>query len=163
MQKHDEQEQVRYNSGGEKLRCLGNGLWVPEGFEIVHRNELDAEVARPKIPIAKIIRCIAVHVITNLTLTLLLNSHLVDANALMIFGVLMFASVFLNLKSIATFFVLLYQKLAPNHVRNRCVFEPSCSSYAILALDKYGIVIGGIKTIGRFSRCKLPNGGEDYP
>ena len=57
----------------------------------------------------------------------------------------------------------LYQNKAPDKVRLRCVFEPSCSEYAILAIKKYGFVIGSIKTIGRLRRCHAPNGGRDYP
>ena len=56
-----------------------------------------------------------------------------------------------------------YQNKAPDKVRLRCVFEPSCSEYAILAIKKYGFIIGVIKTIGRLRRCHFPNGGQDYP
>ena len=57
----------------------------------------------------------------------------------------------------------LYQNKAPDKVRLRCVFEPSCSEYAILVIRRYGVIAGGIKTIGRLRRCHFPNGGPDYP
>lgn len=44
-----------------------------------------------------------------------------------------------------------------------CRFTPSCSEYAILALDKYGAIKGSVLTVKRICRCKYPNGGEDYP
>ena len=47
--------------------------------------------------------------------------------------------------------------------RLKCVFEPSCSEYMILAVNKYGLVRGVIKGIRRLLRCHPPNGGKDYP
>ncbi|MFA5318405.1 MAG: membrane protein insertion efficiency factor YidD [Patescibacteria group bacterium] len=43
-----------------------------------------------------------------------------------------------------------------------CRFYPSCSEYGIRAIDKYGIIGGGIKTIWRILRCNpWSNGGMD--
>ena len=67
------------------------------------------------------------------------------------------------LKRAVIWLIHLYQNKAPDKVRLRCVFEPSCSEYAILAIRKYGVLFGGIKAIGRLMRCHLPNGGPDYP
>ena len=59
--------------------------------------------------------------------------------------------------------VLLYKATAPMSIRNRCRFEPSCSTYMIMALQKYGFIVGLYKGIRRISRCHPPNGGEDLP
>lgn len=59
--------------------------------------------------------------------------------------------------------VHLYQSRALDATRLRCVFTPSCSEYMILAVEKYGAVIGVVKGIRRLMRCHAPNGGEDYP
>ena len=59
--------------------------------------------------------------------------------------------------------VHLYQNKASDETRLRCVFEPSCSEYMILAIQKYGWLIGVIKGIRRLFRCHPPNGGQDYP
>lgn len=59
--------------------------------------------------------------------------------------------------------VHLYQNKAPDHVRLRCVFEPSCSEYMILAVNKYGLLRGFFKGVHRLLRCHAPNGGADYP
>lgn len=59
--------------------------------------------------------------------------------------------------------VLVYKATAPMSVRSRCLFKPSCSTYMIMAIYKYGLFIGVIKGIHRISRCKPPNGGIDYP
>lgn len=58
--------------------------------------------------------------------------------------------------------VRVYQAYAKSETRIRCCFTPSCSEYAILAIKKYGAIIGTIKTISRLFRCHPP-GGVDYP
>lgn len=40
-----------------------------------------------------------------------------------------------------------------------CRFKPTCSEYAVKALDKYGFVKGGIKAIWRVMRCNPWNKG----
>lgn len=57
--------------------------------------------------------------------------------------------------------IRVYQATAPEEVRLRCVFTPSCSEYAVLALQKYGVLRGVPKIIGRLRRCHPPNGGKD--
>lgn len=59
--------------------------------------------------------------------------------------------------------VLMYKAFAPLEVRGRCRFEPTCSTYMIMAIQKYGLVYGVFKGIRRVLRCKPPNGGVDYP
>lgn len=59
--------------------------------------------------------------------------------------------------------VLCYKAFAPLEVRDRCRFTPTCSTYMIMAINKYGLFIGFIKGLRRISRCKPPNGGVDYP
>lgn len=59
--------------------------------------------------------------------------------------------------------ILLYQKHAPERVRASCVFEPSCSNYTMIAIEKYGVIKGIWKGIGRLRRCHSPNGGVDNP
>ena len=59
--------------------------------------------------------------------------------------------------------VHLYQNKASNETRLKCVFEPSCSEYMILAVNKYGLFRGFFKGVRRLLRCHPPNGGKDYP
>lgn len=59
--------------------------------------------------------------------------------------------------------ILLYQKYAPERLRKSCVFEPTCSNYMLMAIDKYGLVKGLTKGIIRLIRCHPPNGGIDNP
>ncbi|MCF6756141.1 membrane protein insertion efficiency factor YidD [Pseudomonas balearica] len=48
-------------------------------------------------------------------------------------------------------------------MRGACRYEPSCSNYALLAIDKYGAWKGSGMALRRIHRCRVPNGGEDYP
>lgn len=59
--------------------------------------------------------------------------------------------------------ILMYQAYAPLEVRDRCRYTPSCSSYTMICIYKYGIIIGVILGIKRLARCKPPYGGYDYP
>lgn len=58
--------------------------------------------------------------------------------------------------------VHLYQNLASDETRLKCVFEPSCSEYMILAVTKYGVIRGVLKGINRLHRCGYES-GVDYP
>ena len=68
----------------------------------------------------------------------------------------------LTLRYIMIWFIRVYQRYAKSETRLRCCYTPSCSEYAILALKKYGALIGGIKAVRRLLRCGPP-GGIDYP
>ena len=59
--------------------------------------------------------------------------------------------------------VLIYKAFAPMDIRRKCRFEPTCSTYMIIAIKKYGLIFGVIKGIRRLLRCQPPNGGVDYP
>ena len=56
-----------------------------------------------------------------------------------------------------------YQRLAPGAVRRACRFQPSCSEYALEALQRYGLLRGTRLAMARLWRCQPPNGGIDYP
>lgn len=59
--------------------------------------------------------------------------------------------------------ILLYQHFAPASIRKKCRFEPSCSQYMLLSVQKYGVIKGVRKGWKRLKRCKPPNGGYDEP
>lgn len=57
-----------------------------------------------------------------------------------------------------------YQHYAPEQIRRRCLFKPTCSEYAILAVQKYGVVKRLYKAYIRlFKKCKGTVYGIDYP
>lgn len=67
------------------------------------------------------------------------------------------------LKRALIWLIHFYQHYAPNRIRLKCVFEPSCSEYMILSIKKYGTIKGTLNGIVRLFRCHPPNGGKDYP
>ena len=45
-----------------------------------------------------------------------------------------------------------------------CRFYPTCSQYAVLAIEKYGVCRGLLKAAWRILRCNpFGKGGLDYP
>ena len=70
--------------------------------------------------------------------------------------------VVLRMRAILIWCVKAYQAIAPDEVRLRCVFTPSCSEYAIEALQKYGVVRGVPKIIKRLRRCHPPKIGRAH-
>ncbi|MBP3494604.1 MAG: membrane protein insertion efficiency factor YidD [Clostridia bacterium] len=68
----------------------------------------------------------------------------------------------ITLRFTLIWFVKLYQRYAKSETRLRCTMEPSCSEYCIMALKKYGAIIGCIKAYNRLHRCHPP-GEIDYP
>lgn len=62
------------------------------------------------------------------------------------------------------FLVRLYQRLLRPVLPAACIYQPSCSEYMVLAVRKYGPIIGGVKGVWRVCRCHPFNaGGEDHP
>jgi len=59
--------------------------------------------------------------------------------------------------------VKIYQAWAPEKLRRRCRYEPSCSAYMLQALEKYGLFKGLAMGLKRWKGCKPPNGGFDLP
>jgi len=57
-----------------------------------------------------------------------------------------------------------YQKFISPNLGRHCRFYPSCSSYAMLSIEKYGLWKGCQKGIWRIMRCNPWNpGGVDLP
>ena len=66
-------------------------------------------------------------------------------------------------KKAAVLAVKMYQAWAPEKLRRRCRYEPSCSAYMLLALEKHGFFKGLRMGMKRWKGCKPPNGGFDLP
>lgn len=128
------------------------------------------KITRPDLHIKRvtiILLCtIAVSVMFGLSLGFILKKCNVvryTFYALISGAAVLLITVIVRLKHILIWLVKVYQKFAPERIRQKCVFVPSCSEYMILALQKYGAIKGFIKGIQRLKRCHLPNHGEDYP
>jgi putative membrane protein insertion efficiency factor len=58
--------------------------------------------------------------------------------------------------------VLLYRATVGRFLGGQCKFHPSCSQYAIDAINKYGSFRGSWKAIKRIARCHpFSKGGYD--
>jgi putative component of membrane protein insertase Oxa1/YidC/SpoIIIJ protein YidD len=56
-----------------------------------------------------------------------------------------------------------YRATIAPRLGQRCVFEPSCSHYAELALRRHGFFKGCLMTGQRLSRCRSGAGSTDVP
>ena len=64
------------------------------------------------------------------------------------------------MKKILIWIIQLYQKI-PFNCHNSCRFQPTCSNYAIEALERFGLFKGSYLTIKRIFRCN-PFGKTGY-
>ncbi|HHY41698.1 MAG TPA: membrane protein insertion efficiency factor YidD [Thermoanaerobacterales bacterium] len=66
------------------------------------------------------------------------------------------------LKKFIILMIICYKKFISPLKPGSCRFYPTCSDYAIAAIEKYGVVKGGIKSLKRILRCHPFNpGGYD--
>lgn len=138
-----------------------NGVRHFQSDRVITRPEL--HLKRVLISVAAVLIAAALCGITAKLVFNRVNAEKSGTYALLIALVVPVAVVAVKLKSVLVWLVLLYQRLAPERVRKKCVFTPSCSEYMILSIEKYGAIKGVIKGIKRLKRCHLPNHGEDYP
>ncbi len=65
------------------------------------------------------------------------------------------------MKHLSIKLIKLYKKI-PLKSHNRCKFLPTCSDYALIALEKYGFVKGTYLTVKRILKCNpFSKGGYD--
>ena len=59
--------------------------------------------------------------------------------------------------------IRIYQKyLSPLKVHTHCIYTPTCSEYAAQAIQKYGVLKGGLLATWRILRCNpFAKGGYD--
>ncbi|MEE1049810.1 MAG: membrane protein insertion efficiency factor YidD [Clostridia bacterium] len=68
------------------------------------------------------------------------------------------------MKKLLISLIKFYQKRISPLKKPCCRFYPSCSQYAVMAIEKYGVFIGTGKAIWRIIRCNpFSKGGIDYP
>lgn len=57
-----------------------------------------------------------------------------------------------------------YQMVVSPWLPPSCRFTPSCSAYALEALERHGVLLGVARTLGRLARCHPGcRGGYDPP
>jgi hypothetical protein len=69
------------------------------------------------------------------------------------------------LKTLAIYAIRLYQKFLSPFTVSSCRFTPSCSFYALQALEAHGFPKGLILTLARISKCHPfhPGGFDPVP
>ncbi|MEK7103923.1 MAG: membrane protein insertion efficiency factor YidD [Patescibacteria group bacterium] len=68
------------------------------------------------------------------------------------------------LKKSAIKIVRAYQLIIAPHLPKVCRFEPTCSQYCILSIEKNGLAKGLLKSVKRILRCNpFYRGGIDLP
>ena len=67
------------------------------------------------------------------------------------------------MKSLAIFCIKVYRKWFSPLFLSTCRFHPTCSVYAMQALEKYGFIKGSLLSLRRIAKCHpLHPGGIDH-
>ena len=66
------------------------------------------------------------------------------------------------MKKLLLVLIRFYQRSDSPYFPARCRFRPTCSAYALEAIDKYGAVKGGYLALRRFARCHPFYRGDVY-
>jgi len=67
------------------------------------------------------------------------------------------------MKKLLIVIIALYKKYISPILPPSCRFHPTCSEYAMQAIEKYGVFKGGLKSIWRVLRCNPWNKGGFDP
>ena len=66
------------------------------------------------------------------------------------------------MKKMIIYLIKIYRKKISPMYPPRCKYVPTCSQYALEAIEKYGIIKGGLMSIWRILRCNpFSRGGFD--
>lgn len=123
------------------------------------------KLKRPKVSLIKILLLFIFlpAVVLAALIVLLIHYGLPETTTVVIAAVILLAYILLTTKRMFINVIKLYQRYAPDSLRNKCRFEPSCSEYMILAIEKYGLIKGIQRGIERLKRCNIDGGGFDFP
>lgn len=123
------------------------------------------KLKRPKVSLIKILLLFIFlpAVVLAALIVLLIHYGLPETTTVVIAAVILLAYILLTAKRMFINVIKLYQRYAPDSLRNKCRFEPSCSEYMILAIEKYGLIKGIQRGIERLKRCNIDGGGFDFP
>lgn len=123
------------------------------------------KLKRPKVSLIKILLLFILlpAVVLAALIVLLIHLGLPETTTFIIAAVILLAYILLTTKRMFINVIKLYQRYAPDSLRNKCRFEPSCSEYMILAIEKYGLIKGIQKGIEHLNRCNIDGGGFDFP
>ena len=160
-----------------RLKAYGNRDEIPTEWEqnVAEIYVNFRELVRPKTNFKKALICVLFFVLVTSLITWFI--HIVFSTVgifayipknmlvfyeehfflsiIVLYVIVFFINLFFCLKYAVIGVIKLYQHYAPDEIRRRCLFMPTCSEYAIIAIRKYGITIGLYKSYFRlFFRCK---------
>ena len=69
------------------------------------------------------------------------------------------------MKSFLLRLIKFYQRRISRYTQSHCRFVPTCSNYALEAIEAYGALRGGWMALKRFLRCNIlfPGGYDPVP
>ncbi|MCL2219456.1 MAG: membrane protein insertion efficiency factor YidD [Chitinispirillia bacterium] len=148
-----------------RQRSLEKALAIVESGQKKSKSVSERILERPNVSVVKGILVFAAVLLTLFFLCFyVMDSHIDSLRTRILIALTAGMIIFLvSAKRIAVWSILVYQKQAPDSIRLACVFEPSCSRYMLMAIEKYGVAHGLVKGIKRLLRCRHPNGGVDDP
>ena len=145
---------------------------------------LDRPLFRPDTDARKAVKCVVIYLLSSMAIGIsalylfswfgvfsffpksissFKDRHSIWFNILFVLLVCVIIGLFC-LKKAAIGCIRLYQHYAHESIRRRCLFKPTCSEYAILAINKYGLIIGLFKAYIRlFKKCRGNVYRIDYP
>lgn len=127
-------------------------------------NTYNRKLVRPYIDWLRVIGRILLPILLSLLISIVMRKTNLRISIQIVVIVIFLSFYFMiNMKKVMIGMIRIYQRYAPTSIRNKCRFEPSCSEYMILALEKYGTIKGMIKGVDRLKRCNVYNGGFDLP
>lgn len=119
---------------------------------------------RPQINWIKVVLGFIIPLIAETVLAIVfIRMELPTIMSAIILVALLLVYIILMIKRALICAIKIYQRYAPDSIRNKCRFEPSCSEYMILSLEKHGFIKGLKKGIERLKRCNIDGGGFDFP
>ncbi len=127
-----------------------------EERELVRKYVIERELYRPSITYFKAFIIILATILVELLICWLgyiFVHHITKKTIYLLITILVFFII--DGRFFAILCIKLYQHYAPERIRRRCLLKPTCSEFAIIAIKKYGFLIGGLKTWIRLNyKCR---------
>lgn len=146
----------------KNLSEIGKALFSDE--DDPRSSSYNRKLVRPEIHWGRIILSILLPLLISiLFFVILVELDVSKLISLLLAGLVLLVYILTNLKRTVICVVKIYQRYAPEAIRRKCRFEPSCSEYMILSIEKYGLRKGFKKGVNRLKRCNINDGGYDFP
>ena len=124
----------------------------------------ERQIFRPDTNIKTALFYVLLFLLATSVFTWLLHSFFMTMNIIIFCAIVIFVELIFCFKYVIIGMIKLYQHYAPEEIRRRCLFMPTCSEYTVMAIHKYGTVIGLCKSYFRlFYRCRGNIYMIDYP